>query len=290
MPAHTGYDAAGGENPPPDARDQSAPRPGVVVAVIGAALVSASLAWWLAAQPDRSLTLTPSPSPPPAAPTPPRQFADSAANGDQIRRAYEELQNTYADGGLPAVRHSEEICAGSLSANPKVLDYCLAFSLFADALQPGRDNQAARFAMARDALPAEADPGARLAEVAAMTRSLTAPATASSGERPRVRAKAAAQRPVAAAKRPNQRAASTCRLRSTPTERAICASPALQTADRQMRAAYNRALASGANRRELARDQARWKVAANAASSDRRRLAALYAERTRELRAAARRR
>src|SRR5205085_6816198 len=76
------------------------------------------------------------------------------------------------------VRRSAEICAGSLASNPRVLDYCLAFSLYADALEPGRDHADARLAMARQALPPQSDPQARLAEVGALTRTLTGSAPA----------------------------------------------------------------------------------------------------------------
>jgi hypothetical protein len=327
MPGHTGNDVAGALRPPLAARE-SRGRAGVVLAAVLAVAASAGLAWWLSGDSDHALRN--SPSRPPAAEiraeAPAPAYAAASASEDQVRRAYEEMQQTYADGGLPAVSRSAEICAGSLAGTPNVLDYCLAFSLYAQALQPkaGEVGEGARLAMARSALPPGADAAARVAEVQALTRivagqpprpqSAKAPATKPARARtarPLSQVRAAHAKPAARAKagvkstaakstaraasraRTNQalrRAATACRLKATPTERAVCASPALQTADRRMRAAYGQALSSGANRRQLVRDQARWKVQATAASSDRRRLAALYDARTRELRAAARRR
>jgi hypothetical protein len=56
-----------------------------------------------------------------------------------------------------------------------------------------------------------------------------------------------------------------------------------------MRVVYRRALATGADPRKLARDQARWRAAVNAAAPSRAAVARLYHRRTRALQAQVRR-
>jgi hypothetical protein len=79
-----------------------------------------------------------------------------------------------------------------------------------------------------------------------------------------------------------------CRAPRLEADRLVCRQPALAAQDRAMRAAYARALAAGAAGLEVDRDQARWREARDRAS-DERQLARLYARRTAELEAAARR-
>lgn len=93
------------------------------------------------------------------------------------------------------------------------------------------------------------------------------------------RAKPAAVK-KAAVKRPRREA---CRQKATAGERTVCASPALREADVQLQAAYRQALAAGVSPRQLARDQARFRRAVNAAAPDRVALERLYYQRTRAL-------
>jgi hypothetical protein len=97
------------------------------------------------------------------------------------------------------------------------------------------------------------------------------------------RAKPAAVK-KAAVKRPRSPPSrEACRHRSTAGERTVCASPALREADAQLQAAYRQALAAGVSPRQLARDQARFRRAVNAAAPDRVALERLYYQRTRAL-------
>lgn len=72
----------------------------------------------------------------------------------------------------------------------------------------------------------------------------------------------------------------------TAAERLLCGFPALAAQDRQLRAAYDRALAAGADRRDLDRAQALWRETTQDVS-DRQLLAERYSRRIRELEAAA---
>jgi len=94
----------------------------------------------------------------------------------------------------------------------------------------------------------------------------------------------AARPPVRLAKaRPAARArANRCYDLATPAERLVCGYPALAAQDRQLRAAYDRALAAGADRRDLDRDQAVWR-GESAQVADHRVLTERYTRRIREL-------
>lgn len=72
----------------------------------------------------------------------------------------------------------------------------------------------------------------------------------------------------------------------TAAERLVCGYPTLAAQDRQLRAAYERALAAGADRRDLDRTQAQWRDASSDVS-DRAVLGDRYARRIRELEAVA---
>lgn len=73
---------------------------------------------------------------------------------------------------------------------------------------------------------------------------------------------------------------------TTAAERLVCGYPGLAAQDRQLRAAYDRALSAGADRRDLDRGQALWREASQHIS-DRQALSERYARRIRELEAAA---
>jgi uncharacterized protein YecT (DUF1311 family) len=88
--------------------------------------------------------------------------------------------------------------------------------------------------------------------------------------------RAAAPRPPAA-----------CRAPQSPADRLVCARPALAAQDREMRRAYDRALAAGADRLAIDAGQARWRGRRDRTTSEAD-LARLYARRIAELDAAAR--
>jgi uncharacterized protein len=102
--------------------------------------------------------------------------------------------------------------------------------------------------------------------------------------------KASAQAPAVttrlakAAPRP-ARKADPCRLRPTPADRILCANPALEVQHRQMRTAYERALARGVDPLIIDQGQAEWRAVRNVASN-KSELQTLYARRIRELNAA----
>jgi hypothetical protein len=73
---------------------------------------------------------------------------------------------------------------------------------------------------------------------------------------------------------------------ATSAERLVCGYPTLAAQDRQLRAAYERALSAGADRRDLDRAQALWREASQHVS-DRQVLSDRYGRRIRELEAAA---
>jgi hypothetical protein len=144
--------------------------------ILGAFLalsISAGLVWWLAA---------PRESPPAVAVRPSaKRVAPAQADFAQVQRAFEAVQDAYADGGQDGLARADADCAAALRADARVLDYCLAFDLFATAVAPqiaSGDPDAARLAQAHAALPPGADPAVRLSEVRAMMRQ------ASLGERP----------------------------------------------------------------------------------------------------------
>lgn len=77
-----------------------------------------------------------------------------------------------------------------------------------------------------------------------------------------------------------------CRTAVTAADRMVCRTPALDAQHRRMRAAYNRAVAAGADRISLDSDQARWRRSRDR-TVDRQALASLYSRRIRELEALA---
>jgi hypothetical protein len=320
-------------DPSVTAEEAGAPRPrrrnvGGFVGAAVAAAVSLGLVYWIAAGQDLSLQTASPPDqslqtarPPPVAAPRARPEADAG----QVVRAYETLQQTYAEQGLSGVIAASRTCASGLKTDPAGLDFCLAFDGYAAALQPGDAAQrtwraeanARQAAMARDALPAGADVDGHLEQVRVLARqaivanSLAEPTPATPPpviQSPVVRRAAVvkskptgAATKVAAVKRVAKtkvtavkkkaavHARSTpCRLRSTPAQRMVCASPALARADAHMRSAYRRAATAGVSPSLLARDQARFRTALNAAP-DRAAAARLYKRRTQALQQQARR-
>ena len=94
--------------------------------------------------------------------------------------------------------------------------------------------------------------------------------------------------PIARAVPPNAPArAKRCFDLPTPAQRLTCGYPTLAAQDRQLRAAYDKALAGGADRRELDRAQAAWRGESENIA-DRNALAERYQRRIREIEAASR--
>ena len=277
---------------------RGAGRWGAVLGAAGAALASAALVYWIGGSEDRGLT--------PATVTPPspepRAYAPARPDAGQVLRAYDQLQESYADEGLAGVQAFSAACGREVARDPATLDFCLAFDHFAAALDGASVDAARDLALARSALAPGADAPGRLAAVQALARR-TSLASASSEEtpapaaarpkRPRaptnVRKAAAAQSAKAAQRARLARVAAACRKRGPPARQVVCASPRLRQADLRMRGAYQLALAAGADPHRLARDQARWRARVNAASKDRAALARLYQRRTTTLQAQARR-
>jgi hypothetical protein len=145
-------------------------RPRRVWTILGAFFalsISAGLVWWLAAQPVSA--------PAPAVATRPttRPVAPLEADFAQIQRAFEAVQDAYADGGEDGLARADADCAAALKADARVLDYCLAFDLYATTVAPPiarGDSDAVRLAQAREALPPGADAAARVSQVRALMR------------------------------------------------------------------------------------------------------------------------
>jgi hypothetical protein len=161
-----------------DALDQEppayAPRrrrrwPGVVLGLGIAVLVLAGAAYWLTAE-DRPLlsALRPPPRPPSA-----HAYAPARPDAGQVARAYGQLKEIYAERGADGVANFARTCAESLKSDPRVLDFCVAFDIFAvslaggdaDAGAWGAGADARDLALARAALPPAEDPAARVAEI-----------------------------------------------------------------------------------------------------------------------------
>jgi hypothetical protein len=291
-------------------------RLGVALGAGAAALVSAGLAYWMSAGGDRSLSSAPHAAAPPA-PEPqaaaPRDYAAPRPDAGQVQRAYDQVQEIYADQGSAGVIGFSRSCAETVRSDPGVLDFCLAFDVYAAALE-GDDPAAREWAqqaptrdldLARASLPPGQDPSLRLAEVRALARqtSLETPDAADStaAESALAESPAAPQRApgnpspanshrtstqaheTGATHAKRASAATACRRKPTAGERAVCASPALRDADRRLRLAYRRAVAAGVSPRRLAHEQARFRAAVNAAAPNRAAIARLYHRRTRTL-------
>lgn len=270
-------------------------RAGAVMGAGAAALVSAGLVYWLGSGGTPTLsspTLTPVRS----------AYAPAKPDAGQVVRAYEQLQEIYADGGGSGVAGFARSCANRLSSNPAALDFCVAFDIFAASLVgDAEDARAWReaaevrdLAMARAVLPPTQDPTERLGQIRELARqaSLQAPdlvqrpAQRRSPPAPKAKPaahKTSAARPAATRIARAQAAERACRRRATAAQQTVCASPALRQADQLLHLAYRRALAAGADPQRLARDQARFRKAVNTAAPDRVAVERLYYKRTRAL-------
>jgi uncharacterized protein YecT (DUF1311 family) len=298
----------------PEIETAAAPAPvrrwGVAAAAGLAALASAGLAWWLSApeQPAPARVVIEAPRPAPVR-------APAAADEDQVRQAYEQVQAVYATAGADGLARFARTCDEALAKDARVLDYCLAFEMFAGAVAPP-DGEAGRWfaaggtrrmTLAEAALPAGADPADRIAEVEQLMRRASGADAVVRAEPVREAAAAPIARParretpkVAAAKRQarlaiarktaKSRAAThppdRCARVASPAERVLCANPDLEAADARLRRAYSQALEVGVDPIRLAREQASWRQARDSATT-RDAMARVYARRIEELEQAA---
>jgi hypothetical protein len=175
---------------------------------------SAGLVWWLAAPnaPGHGsgvvVQTTPRPQP----------KASATADAAQVQRAFEAVQDAYADSGAEGLARANADCEAALKGDPRVLDYCLAFALYAGAVAPeltGPDADATRLAVARVALPPGVDPVARLGAVRALMR------TASLGGATGPDRLAAAEPPATVRSRLDRAAPTVPLARAEPARRAI---------------------------------------------------------------------
>jgi hypothetical protein len=163
---------------PDDPRTAVAARRGrlAILGVVCALVVSIGLAWLIG-----SRTPTPRPSPPARPAIRLAQVhAAAAPDAGQVQQAFEAVQDAYADRGVDGLARADADCAAALKADPRRLDYCLAFDLFATAVAPEiarADPEGARLEAARAALPAGVDPVQHMAALRQMMRtaSLGAP-------------------------------------------------------------------------------------------------------------------
>lgn len=302
-----------------------------------AALISAGLVYWIGGGGDRTLTRISHPPP---------VYASPQADVGQVVRAYEQLKEVYADRGASGVADFAQGCGRSLASDPRTLDFCVAFDIYAAPLmgddelaRAWREGADAReLALARVALAPTEDPVARVARIRELARQTSledpdlaarpqkgrapphrvrprrakaeaapaeasapppAPAAAEPGDQPAAQPVASASTATVAAAKPRARPAAVnkasvrrarppaatdeCRRKPTAGERTVCASPALRQADAQLQAAYRKAVAAGADPGDLAREQARFRRAVNAAAPDRVAVERLYYQRTRDL-------
>ncbi len=278
------------ELPPPPAPSKTPAILGAVAAIV----VSSGLAYWLS-RPEAPFANAEVLTPRPQAEI--LRVATPRADVEQVRRAYDEFTSVYATAGVPGLARFAESCRQSLAGDPRILDFCLAFDLFAASVQSDRatagKDEAAHLAMVHAALPGEAAPDRRIAEVRRMMRqasgvpeSLRA-ADDAPAARDGVRRVSLAAPPPATRKRVRPAIPPTCRAKPTPADRLVCADPALGAQHRRMRAAYDKALAAGADPLAIDRGQAEWRVARNA-QGDRKALMSIYERRIWELQAAAR--
>lgn len=156
-------------------------RVGAVLGASAAALISAGLVYWISSDGDPTLKRL---GHAPAAPA----YAPPKADPAQVVRAYEQLQDVYADRGPDGVAGFARGCARSLAADPGALDFCIAFDIYAGSLVG--DDAIARawratsedreLALARAALPPGGDAVARVAQIRRLARetSLYAPGPA----------------------------------------------------------------------------------------------------------------
>lgn len=292
------------------AAEPEGPRPGAVIGAAMALAVSVGLvAWFVTSEGGRSredFAAVRQNAPAPAATA---QGPSPDPSAEQVEQAWRKVKDVYADAGAPGLVSFSRTCAEALDEDGRILDYCLAFDMYAAAVHgqgPGPEGawfaagEARRLRMAASALGPGIDPNARLAQVRTMMRMVSlGPAVAEPAdvqpvpvtrEKPPPPRRVTAPFPPASGAKPQQmrseevapRSTSDCRFEPTPAARRACDNPALEQAQARMRRAYAYALAASVDPEQLDREQAAWRTAWNAAS-DAETARALYERRTREL-------
>src|SRR5262249_23235808 len=153
--------------PPEDGPSPRRRRRGLpLVGALAAIAASAGLVWWMT-PPGKVARPPTAPLAKVAPPSVTFPKAPGTPDRAQVPRAFDDVQDAYADGGAQGLAQADAYCAAALKTDGRVLDYCLAFDLYAAAVAPeiGRSEavDSTRLAQARAALPAGADPAARLA-------------------------------------------------------------------------------------------------------------------------------
>lgn len=163
---------------------------GVALAAAVALVASAGLAWWVA-EPNPAADVAAAPPQPAAAPPqppPPLRYAAADADPAQVRDALADVKQAYSEGGAEGLVQSSAACARELSSDPRRLDYCLAYDVYAAQVVPPsagpsaadwfKESRDRDLALARAALPASVDAAARMAQVDELTHAvLPKPAT-----------------------------------------------------------------------------------------------------------------
>ena len=195
----------------PDQVGRPGSRVGMVVAALIAVGASAGLAWWFAV-PDRAADVSARPAPQFAASRPPNteapaplRFAAADPDPGQVREAWVDVRQGYAEAGPSGLVRASQACAKGLPAAPQRLDYCLAYDIYASAVAPQRGDGADWFANAGDrdlalaltALPQGVSPDNRLAQVAFLTKAVLPKAAPA---RPKSQAVRAVRKPPVRAK------------------------------------------------------------------------------------------
>jgi hypothetical protein len=181
----------------------------------------------------------------------------------------------------PAEAHTARRRSGAMAATAAIAAFVSAAVTWGISVPPA----------ARD--PAPEQPAPRAAVVLASLEPASPPPGFAEPSPPEARAAEPEARDPGGPPVRVARATASARSRSNPcydlttaAERLVCGYPSLAAQDRQLRAAYDRALSAGADRRDLDRGQALWREASQNVS-DRQALSERYARRIRELEAAA---
>jgi hypothetical protein len=284
---------------------------GVVLAAVVAVAASAGLAWRFAV-PDRPADLQAAPRPAGTRSGPGSlRYAAAKPDADQVRHAWRDVQAAYGKGGAGALGRASTSCASRLPADPGLLDYCLAYDMYAAEIVPALqeawfgDPHERELALARAVLPEGVDPAGRVAEVDALTRAVSAEPPPPAAAKPQhvrtlqppprgavqpVRAADRhAERPrglkasVRSKVRPAQQADATwCALERTEADWLVCANSELAAADQRMKRAYDAAIAGGVDPEILGRQQEAWREVRDRAP-DGRALRELYSRRIEDL-------
>jgi hypothetical protein len=273
-------------------------RVGTILYAVAAVLCSAALAVWAFSGQRNEAAVASATLRPPL----PAAFAAVDPDPEQARRAYQGLQEIYANRGMSGVIEFAKSCPDFVTAAPSQLDFCLAFLIDAAALASRSPSESARrwsegaaaeqLALARRAVPPGVDPKARVATVQQFTRVLVRPvaaspmaptappATAAQANQPRLLRTGAEPSPRA---RAPQAGRPLCHARATPTVHALCADQRVRAQDDRLRLAYRRALARSPHPVRLERQQVRWEARVQAAAPNAKLVARLYRVRLQEL-------